>query len=41
MPSVESKVKRVIGWCVSQGICAAAEALSTNVLKEYLLNKSV
>lgn len=40
-PSVEPIIQRVIGWCVSQGMCAAAEVFSTDVLKEYLLNKSV
>lgn len=40
-PSAEPVMKRVISWCISQGMCAIAEVFSANALKEYLLNKSV
>ncbi|MDO6840736.1 hypothetical protein Q4602_14745, partial [Paraglaciecola chathamensis] len=33
-------IGRVAGWCVSQGMCVAAEVFSANVLKEYLINKA-
>jgi len=39
-PSVEPIIKRVAGWCVSQGMYVAAEVFSANVLKEYLINKA-
>jgi hypothetical protein len=40
-PSVEPIIRRVVGWCVSQGICLAAEVFTPNVLKEYLINKAI
>ena len=39
-PSVEPIIKRVAGWCVSQGMYVTAEVFSANVLKEYLINKA-
>jgi hypothetical protein len=39
-PSVAPIVRRVAGWCVSQGMYVAAEVFSANVLKEYLINKA-
>lgn len=40
-PAAGPILERVIFWCVSQGMCCAAEVFSPDALKEYLLNKLV
>lgn len=40
-PAAVPILERIIFWCVSQGMCCAAEVFSPDALKEYLLNKLV